>query len=219
MTSNDALATDGATLVQVLDAHRFDEIALARYLREHADGFDEPLQVRQFQGGQSNPTFLLESGDRRFVLRKKPPGQLLPSAHQVEREYRVQRALEDTAVPVPRQILLCEDAAIIGTAFYVMAFVEGRIFQQIDGIGSPEQTAHHCSALTATLATLHGVDWKAAGLAGFGRADGYLVRQLERWSRQYRASVVGDPDPVTDRLISWLQAQHAGRVADDADAW
>src|SRR5689334_6285290 len=117
-----------AELVPVRDSHRFDEAKLTAYIAAHLPGFTPPMALRQFQGGQSNPTFLLESGGRRWVLRKKPPGKLLPSAHMVEREYRVIRALADTDVPVAPAPLLCEDAEIIGTAFYVMEFVEGRVF-------------------------------------------------------------------------------------------
>lgn len=191
-------------VIPVLETHRFDEAALDRYLRRHVDGFEGPLKVRQFQGGQSNPTYLLEVGGHRFVLRKKPPGTLLPSAHQIEREHRVQSALQESPVPVPRQIVLCEDASVIGTAFYVMAFVDGRIFDRVDGIGSAQHTARMWGALTETLAALHAVDWRSAGLSDFGRGEGYLARQLDRWSRQYKASLVGDPDPMVGPLVSWL---------------
>jgi len=193
-----------ARLSAVHAPHQFDEAALARHLRAHGAGFDGPLRVQQFHGGQSNPTYLLEVGGRRFVLRKKPPGALLPSAHQIEREYRVQCALQGTVVPVPRQILLCEDPGVIGTAFYVMAFVEGRIFERVDDIGSPQNTQQMYATLVQTLAALHAVDWRAAGLSDFGRGEGYLARQLDRWTRQYQASVIGTPDPMLGPLAAWL---------------
>jgi len=139
------------------------------------------------------------------VLRKKPPGILLPSAHQIEREYHVQRALQGTAVPVPEQVLLCEDASVIGTAFYVMAFVEGRIFEQVDHIGNAQRTAEMFGASAQVLATLHAVDWRAAGLSKFGRGEGYLARQVDRWVRQYESSVIGAPDPLIGPVVNWLR--------------
>lgn len=193
-----------ASLVPVPQAHRFDEAALARYLRRHLQGLDGDLRVRQFHGGQSNPTFLVESGGSRLVLRKKPPGALLPSAHQIEREFRVQRALEGTGVPVPAQLLLCEDTTVIGTAFYLMAFVEGRIVRDLGDLGGALHAARMYDALTATLATLHAVDWQRIGLSDFGRPEGFLARQLDRWGRQYRAAVVGTADPLVEPLMVWL---------------
>lgn len=191
-------------LVEVLAEHRFDEAALVRYLAAHLPGIGD-MRVRQFQGGQSNPTFLLETALGRLVLRKKPPGVLLPSAHQVEREYRIIAALRGSAVPVPEALHLCEDAAIIGTPFFVMRHVEGRIFPQPDLAAAPraERRALVLSA-AETLAALHRVDWRAAGLEGFGRPESYLARQIDRWSRQYRASDAGDA--AMDALIGWLEA-------------
>ena len=192
-------------LIDVLPHHRFDEDRLAAYLAPRIPGLGRP-KIRQFQGGQSNPTFLLESAAGRFVLRKKPPGALLPSAHQVEREFRVISALHGSAAPVPRPILLCEDPEVIGAAFYVMEHVEGRLF---DHPALPELEASErrpiFAAMSATLAALHGVDWKAAGLADYGKPENYLGRQLDRWTRQYRASVK-EADPIMEELIVWLAA-------------
>lgn len=191
-------------LVEVLPQHRFDEAGLARYLAAHLPGLGE-IRVRQFQGGQSNPTYLLETALGRLVLRKKPPGVLLPSAHQVEREYRIIAALRGSPVPVPEALHLCEDAAIIGTPFFVMRHVEGRIFQQPDLAGAPKAERRALFLAAAeTLAALHRADWRAAGLESFGKPENYLARQIDRWSRQYRASDAGDA--AMDALIRWLEA-------------
>ncbi|HYG91353.1 MAG TPA: phosphotransferase [Azospirillum sp.] len=193
-------------LIDVLPAHRFDEERLRAYLSGHVPGLGT-VAVRQFQGGQSNPTFLLDSAAGRFVLRKKPPGPLLPSAHQVEREYRIIAALHGSDVPVPRPVLLCEDTEVIGTAFYVMEYVDGRVLERpdLEGMARPERRAVY-DAMNATMAALHRVDWAAAGLTGFGKPENYLARQVDRWSRQYRASIVGEADPVMEELIAWLGA-------------
>jgi aminoglycoside phosphotransferase (APT) family kinase protein len=193
-----------AELVSVREAHRFDEGRLATYLAANLPGFSGDMTLRQFQGGQSNPTFLVEANERRWVLRKKPPGKLLPSAHMVEREYRVIRALADTDVPVAPAPLLCEDPAIIGTPFYVMEFVDGRVFTDpaLPGM-KPQERAAIYDAMNDTLAGLHKVDWKAVGLGDFGRPDNYVARQIARWSKQYEASKTGDI-PEMDRLIAWL---------------
>ncbi|MEX2629699.1 MAG: phosphotransferase [Tistlia sp.] len=193
----------------VLPAHRFDEAALARWLGGRLPGAAEGFALRQFQGGQSNPTFLLTCrGGQRYVLRKKPPGELLPKAHQVEREYRVMAALAPTPVPVPGMRLLCEDPGPIGTAFYVMDYVEGRIAADPAAPDlSPEQRRPSRLAMVETLARLHAVDWRAVGLAGFGRPEGYVERQVSRWSRQYEASRQGGGLPDMDRLAAWLSAR------------
>jgi aminoglycoside phosphotransferase (APT) family kinase protein len=188
----------------VRDNHRFDEVRLEHYLRDHMPNFRGPLTVRQFVGGQSNPTFLLETPDARFVMRKKPPGTLLPSAHQVEREYRIIKALAATDVPVPRVHLLCEDAGVIGTAFFVMDFIDGRVMR--DPM-MPESTPHERAAcydsMNDVLARLHKVDFRAVGLGDYGRPQAYVARQLARWSKQYEASKI-DEIPEMDRLIDWL---------------
>lgn len=192
-------------LVDVLEAHRFDEARLADYLKQVLpEEFDGTLSVKQFQGGQSNPTFLLESDGRRYVLRKKPPGKLLPSAHQVEREYTVIRALRDTDVPVPEALHLCEDAEVIGTAFYVMRYVEGRVIDNpVETDLAPEQRRAIMNATADTLGKLHRVDYKAVGLEDFGRPGNYITRQISRWTKQYEASRTGDI-PAMDKLIAWL---------------
>lgn len=192
-------------LVDVLPAHRFDEAALAAYLRTHLPAMDDSLTVRQFQGGQSNPTFLLETAGRQYVLRKKPPGKVLPSAHMVEREYKVIRALAThTDLPVPCTHVLCEDPAIIGTAFYVMDFIPGRILSHpaLADVERGERRAIHLAAVD-TLADLHKVDPGKVGLGDFGKPQGYVARQVKRWSGQYEASRT-DPMPAMDSLMAWL---------------
>ena len=189
----------------VRDNHRFDEARLERYLLDHMRDFHGPLVVRQFVGGQSNPTFLLETSDARFVMRKKPPGTLLPSAHQVEREFRIIKALGATDVPVPRVHHLCEDAGIIGTAFFVMDFVEGRIMRDpMMPDSNPRERAACYDSMNDVLARLHKVDFRAVGLGDFGRPNAYVERQLARWSKQYEASKL-DEIPEMDSLIEWLK--------------
>ena len=185
-------------------AHHFDEAALERYLRAHMAGFEGPLSVQQFGGGQSNPTFLLSAGPKRYVMRKKPPGQLLKSAHQVDREYRIMKALSQTDVPVPRMHALCEDESVVGTAFYVMDFLEGRIFRdpQLPGLAPAERTAIYDS-MNDVLARLHKVDFAKVGLGDFGKPGNYFERQIARWITQYRAA---QTDEIADmeRLIEWM---------------
>jgi aminoglycoside phosphotransferase (APT) family kinase protein len=185
-------------------AHHFDEAALERYLRTHMAGFEGPLSVQQFGGGQSNPTFLLSAGAKRYVMRKKPPGQLLKSAHQVDREYRIMKALSQTDVPVPRMHVLCEDESVVGTAFYVMDFLEGRIFRdpQLPGLAPAERTAIYDS-MNDVLARLHKVDFAKVGLGDFGKPGNYFERQIARWITQYRAA---QTDQIADmeRLIEWM---------------
>jgi len=184
----------------------FDLSPLAHHLRSQLPGFDGELSAEQFTGGQSNPTYLLKAGDHRYVLRRKPPGVLLPSAHAVDREYRVMQALSRSAVPVPRLHLLCEDTAIIGSAFYVMDYVEGRTFWDPSMPGlAPRQRAELHDEMNRVIAALHQVDHVAAGLGDFGRTGHYLKRQIERWTRQYRASET-DRIESMERLIEWLPA-------------
>ncbi len=192
-------------LIDVLPQHSFNESALWRYLDGTLAGFETPARLSQFQGGQSNPTFLIATPQRRFVLRKKPPGHLLPSAHLVEREFRVLRALESQAVPVPRAYLLCEDPAVIGTAFYVMDHVAGRVFTNValPDLAPPERRALYEDAVRV-LALIHGADWRS-GLADFGKPERYVARQLERWSKQYLASQTEDHRSMM-QLMEWLQA-------------
>jgi aminoglycoside phosphotransferase (APT) family kinase protein len=190
----------------VLPRHKFDEAALFRYLTDHLADFREPARVRQFQGGQSNPTFLIESADRSFVLRKQPPGQLLASAHAIDREYRVQAALHDTPVPTIAMRHFCADPAVIGTPFYVMDYVPGRIFfNPALPDSTPKERRALYLAMAETLAKLHEVDFRAIGLADYGRAEGYAARQVKRWSEQYEASKT-DHIEAMDKLIGWLKA-------------
>ncbi len=199
---------EAGRLGDVAPAHRFDERRLEAWLRGAIDGFGEGLSIRQFQGGASNPTFLLTAqtadGPRRYVLRKKPPGELLPSAHQVDREYRVMNALRETNVPVPVMRALCEDPAVIGAAFYVMDFLEGRIFRDaaLPGIAPAERAAIY-DELNATLAKLHKVDYAAVGLADYGRPGGYFERQVGRWTKQYRGAET-EAIPAMEQLIAEL---------------
>jgi aminoglycoside phosphotransferase (APT) family kinase protein len=185
-------------------AHAFDEAALAAYLQREAGIPAAGLAVQQFGGGQSNPTFLLTSGAHRFVLRKKPPGKLLKSAHQVDREYRIMKALAATDVPVPRMIALCEDESIIGTAFYVMAYLEGRIFRdpQMPGSSREERAAVYDS-MNDVLARLHKVDFERIGLGDFGRPGNYFERQISRFIQQYRAAQT-EQIAEMEELIAWL---------------
>ena len=191
-------------LTEVREAHRFDEQALNGYLSDHVPGFAGPLTIEQFEGGQSNPTFRLEAGGVRYVLRKQPPGELLPSAHQVDREYRVMKALESTDVPVPRMLCLCEDAAIIGTKFYVMEWVDGRVFPEmlLPSLEPAERREIYLD-LARVLARLHRVDPASVGLETFGRPGNYYERQISRWTKQYQASKTEDL-PNMDRLMAWL---------------
>ena len=199
-------APGAAILVPPLDNHRFDEARLAAYLAAELPGFAGPLTVRQFQGGQSNPTFHLHTPGAEYVLRKKPPGILLPSAHAVDREYAVQSALAGTRVPVAPMRLLCRDDTVIGTMFYVMDHVPGRVFpdRTLAGVPAAERAAMY-DDMNRVMAALHSVDWQAAGLAGFGRPQAYVGRQIDRWSKQYISSNVGDV-PEMDRLMAWLPA-------------
>jgi aminoglycoside phosphotransferase (APT) family kinase protein len=191
---------------EVAERLRFDTARLEAFLRDQVENFAGPLTVRQFKGGQSNPTYLVETPRRRYALRRKPPGKLLPSAHAVDREYRVMRALHAQDFPVPEPILYCADDAVIGTAFFVMAFVEGRVFWEPHmPASSIAERAQVYEAMNATLARLHGFDPADIGLADYGRGENYVARQVERWSKQYRASETARIDDM-ERLIEWLPA-------------
>jgi aminoglycoside phosphotransferase (APT) family kinase protein len=198
-----------APTTEVRPGFDFDVGPLADYLAGAVSGFRGPLELRQFSGGQSNPTYLLTTPERRYVLRRKPPGVLLASAHAVDREYRVLAALGAMSdVPVPRVLALCMDPAVIGTAFYVMDHIEGRVLRDaaFPEVGRDERPAY-AEAVVDALARLHGADYRAAGLADFGREGGYLRRQFSRWSRQYAEDAEAGRVPVMDRLIEWLPAQ------------
>ena len=196
--------TDSTVLTDVRPGHEFDRQALLDFLRKETGAFAGDLEVRQFEGGQSNPTFLLKCDGREYVLRKQPPGDLLPSAHQVDREYRVMHALADTDVPVPRMVALCEDTEVLGTKFYVMEKVEGRVYTdlQLPDLSKVDRTAVYLD-LVAVMAKLHKVDHEAVGLGDFGKPGNYYTRQISRWSRQYEASKTEDL-PAMDRLMEWL---------------
>jgi aminoglycoside phosphotransferase (APT) family kinase protein len=190
----------------VLAQHRFDVASLERYLQTHLEGFRRPLVIGQVRGGMSNPTFVLTDGAaRRYVLRKKPPGNLLPSAHAVDREFRVISALWETAVPVAKPYLLCRDPSVIGTDFYIMDFVDGRVFHNLELAGmAPTEQAAIYQEMIDIMARLHQVDFQAVGLDDFGRVGGYMNRQLRRWIQQYSASRTGDDIPAMDNLMAWL---------------
>jgi aminoglycoside phosphotransferase (APT) family kinase protein len=190
----------------VREAHRFDVASLGRYLRTHVDGFGGPVEVTQFKGGQSNPTFLVVAGAKKYVVRRKPPGKLLPSAHAVEREYRVITALGATDVPVPRTYALCEDETVIGTPFYVMDFVSGRIFWEptLPDLSAGERAAVY-DAMNDALSRLHRVDVRKVGLGDYGKPGNYFARQIARWTKQYQASET-QPIEAMHGLIDWLPA-------------
>ena len=185
----------------------FDVPALEHCLKTAMPGFIGPLRVRQFPGGQSNPTYRLDGPQRSWVLRRKPPGVLLPSAHAVEREYRVMHALAThTSFPVAKPLLLCEDPAVIGTAFYVMEHVDGRILWEPTLPGMPREARRPIfAAMVSTIADLHQVDYRGIGLGDFGRPEGYVARQFTRWSKQYAVDAeVAGRVPAMEKMIEWL---------------
>lgn len=180
---------------------------LAEYLRDNGTPLAGELRVEQFSGGQSNPTYRITAGVHQYVLRRKPPGDLLPSAHAIEREYRVLKALASTDVPVPRVFALCEDASVVGTPFYLMEHVEGRVFYDPSLPGMrPEERSALFDELNRTLAALHAVDPAAVGLFDYGRSADYLARQIARWTKQYRASETERIDAM-EELIGWLPSR------------
>ncbi len=188
----------------VAEALSFDVAALERYLAAHVAGFTGPIDIEQFKGGQSNPTYKLSVGGKSYVLRRKPPGKLLPSAHAVDREYRVIRSLAGSAVPVATTHCLCLDDTVIGTPFYLMDFIDGRIFWDplLPGM-TPDERGAIFAEMNRVIAALHRVDFVAIGLGDYGRPGNYLARQIDRWSRQYQASATERIDAM-DRLIEWL---------------
>ena len=193
---------------EITQQQRFDIDTLSEWLRAHVDSFRAPLSIEQFAGGQSNPTFKLITPSRRYVMRTKPgpAAKLLPSAHAIEREYRVMAALSDTDVPVPAMLALCEDEAVIGRAFYIMEYVEGRVLWDpaLPGLQRHERAAVY-DEMNRVIAALHAVQPHAVGLTDFGKTGNYLARQIARWSKQYEASQT-EPIEAMQRLIEWLPA-------------
>ncbi len=183
-----------------------DDVRLDAYLAAQLPAYRGPLGLRQFKGGQSNPTYLVETPARRYVLRRKPPGKLLPSAHAVDREFRVISALHAQSFPVAEPVHYCADESIVGTPFYLMNYVPGRVFWEphMPDATPAERTAVY-DAMNATIARLHSFDPAAIGLGDFGRGENYVARQVERWSKQYRASETGRIGEMED-LIAWLPA-------------
>ena len=189
---------------EVAESHRFDEAALAAWMQANVEGFEGPLEVRQFKGGQSNPTYQLVTPSKKYVMRRKPPGKLLPSAHAVDREFKVISALHPTGFPVARPYGLCTDDGVIGTMFYVMDMVEGRILwdQSLPQYQPAERRAIYMAKLK-TLADLHNTDYQAVGLGDYGKPGNYMGRQVDRWTKQYRASETVKLEDM-ERLIEWL---------------
>jgi aminoglycoside phosphotransferase (APT) family kinase protein len=194
--------TAGVRAGQEIEAPR-----LERWMRDHVEGYAGPLRIEQFRGGQSNPTYQLHTPGREYVLRRKPPGTLLPGAHAVEREFRVIRALDRIGFPVAHPYALCGDPEIIGTAFYVMQMVEGRIFWDtaLPALSAAERPAYF-DAMNFTIARLHTLDPGALGLTDFGKPGNYFARQIARWSRQYLEDHAAGRNADMDRLIEWLPA-------------
>ncbi len=189
---------------EVREAHRFDIARLEEYMLSHVEHFQGPLRAQQFKGGQSCPTYLLESSSGKYVMRRKPPGQLLKSAHAVDREFTVISALYAADFPVPRPYVLCKDEEIVGTMFFIMEYVEGRIFWELDlpGIDPQERTAIYDN-LIDTIAQLHNFDHEIVGLGDYGKPGNYFARQISRWSKQYYASETQKLENM-DKLIAWL---------------
>lgn len=201
MASAQAFAGTGP----VRDQHRFDQAALERWMARNVAGYAGPLTIDQFKGGQSNPTYRLRTPGRSYVLRRKPPGELVRGAHAVEREARVMAALGQAGFPVPRIHGLCTDDAVIGSWFFVMDLVEGRIFWDAGFSDvAPGERAGYMDAMNATLASLHTIDPAAVGLGDYGKPGGYVARQVARWSEQYRSDELAGRHPAMDQLVDWL---------------
>ncbi len=188
--------------------YALDSIALERWFTEHIENFSGPLRIEMFKGGQSNPSYKLTTPKKKYVMRSKPgpSSELLPSAHAIEREFRVMQSLGGTAVPVPAMLALCEDESVLGRAFYVMEHVEGRVLwnQSLPDLGKADRAAIY-DEMNRVISALHTVDYAQLGLADFGKPGNYFERQIGRWSRQYRASVT-EPIAEMDRLMEWLPA-------------
>jgi len=199
-------------------AQAFDEHALANWLTQHLNGFSGPVHVEAFKGGQSNPTYKLTAGSQTYVMRAKPGpvAKLLPSAHAIEREFAVMTGLAGSAVPVPQMLCLCEDESVIGRAFYIMSYVEGRIYweQSLPGM-TPAQRAEIYDATNLVIAALHSVDVAKAGLSSYGKPGNYFERQIGRWSKQYVASITQPIDEM-DQLMAWLPSHIPAMARDPA---
>jgi aminoglycoside phosphotransferase (APT) family kinase protein len=194
----------GVKIGPVRDAHRFDQGALSDFMSANVPGFSGRLQVQQFDAGQSNPTFLVEAAGTQYVVRKKPPGQLLPKAHMVEREYRIMKALAQTEVPVPGMLALCEDESVIGTTFFVMEYLRGRVFwdASFPKLGAGERRSLYAET-NRVLATLHKLDYESIGLGDYGRPGNYFERQVSRWTRNYQAAET-EILASMNALMEWL---------------
>ncbi|HET9355602.1 MAG TPA: phosphotransferase family protein, partial [Sphingomicrobium sp.] len=191
---------------EVPERLRLDPAALERWLGANVAGLVGPLTVRQFKGGQSNPTYRIDTPARSYVLRRKPPGKLLPGAHAVDREARVMAALGPTGFPVPAILATCDDPDVIGTPFFVMEMVDGRIVWDatFPGLSRDSRTAHF-DAMNATIARLHSIDPVAIGLGDYGRASGFVERQVERWGRQYEGDADAGRSAAMDQVLAWLR--------------
>jgi aminoglycoside phosphotransferase (APT) family kinase protein len=202
-----------AGTMAVRPEHRLDPHRLAQWMQTHIADFEGPLHIEQFKGGQSNPTFKLATPARCYVLRRKPPGPILKGAHDVQREARVLQALERLAFPVPHVYASCDDEAVVGSPFFVMQMVEGRIFWDASFPAVPrEERADYFHAMNSTLAALHLIDYTALGLGDFGKPGNYFVRQIARWSKHYREDIEAGRDEFMDKMLEWL---HANIPADE----
>lgn len=213
-----ALDTSQA-LATPVQAHQLDQVRLKHYLRDSIPGLNESTSIRvlQFSYGQSNPTYVIEAIGLKYVLRKKPPGQVLASAHAIEREYRVLSALQNTPVPVPSTICLCTDESVIGTPFYLMRHLQGVVYTD-NALPAlpPQKRAALYGGMASTLATLHSVRPADVGLQCYGRMSGYCSRQVWRWSQQYHAQLSGPAMPEMIKLHKWLQANIPAADADES---
>lgn len=189
----------------VREAHRFDQLALVRWMQDNVEGFSGNLEVEQFKGGQSNPTYRLITPGQEYVLRRKPPGQLLKGAHAVEREARVISAIGAAGFPVPKVFGACDDASVLGSGFFVMELVRGRIFWEssLSTVAASERS-RYLDAMNGTLAQLHGLDYMSLGLGDYGKPGRYVARQIERWSRQYQSDEAAGRNADMDSVIEWL---------------
>ncbi|MBE03861.1 MAG: phosphotransferase family protein [Gammaproteobacteria bacterium] len=205
MTKTEKKSNSTNFTIEIASQHRFDTNKLCKWMTENVAGFSPPIEISQFENGMSNPSFLISGrSDKNFVLRKKPPGKLLPSAHAVDREHAIMDALKHSDVPVPKMYAFCSDKDVIGTEFFVMEHIMGRVFDDVSlpGLSKEERSAIYKS-MGITLAKLHSVNFKCVGLESYGRVGGYLSRQVKRWSDQYRASQTEKVDSM-EQLMAWL---------------